>query len=335
MATIRDVAKAANVSSSTVSLAFSDPDRVNQQTLTRILNAASSLGYRANKLAVGLATGRARIIGIVVPTIRNAFFDEIFQEIERHATSRDYLTVIADSQGNLAQQISILEQMNAMRLAGIVVNTISVGPEILPVLSGLDAPVVCLDQRVEGLAADHVGCDNRLATEILTEHLLQLGHRRIAYLGGNRALYTAREREAGFRGVMQRAGNEIDESLVLDARYDSVIAYEQAMRVLTKSPAPSAILAASNIIGLATLEAIFDLQLRCPEDMSLAMIDSLPWANLITPRITCVMQDARQIGRRVAERLFMRIDGTGGKAFVSETVPLRFVSGASCKRLEA
>jgi LacI family transcriptional regulator len=236
MATIRDVAKAANVSSSTVSLAFNDPDRVNQLTLTRILNAASSLGYRANRLAAGLATGRARIIGIVVPTIRNAFFDEIFQEIERHATSRDYLTVIADSQGNLAQQISILEQMNAMRLAGIVINTMTVGPEILPVFANFDAPIVCLDQRVEGLAADHVGCDNRLATEILTEHLLQLGHTRIAYLGGKRELYTGREREAGFRGVMLRAGREIDEQVVLDARYDSVIAYEQAMRVLTKSP---------------------------------------------------------------------------------------------------
>lgn len=333
MATIREVAKLANVSVSTVSLAFSDPDRVAQEKLVRIRNAATMLGYSANRLAAGLASGRAKIIGIVVPTIRNAFFDEIFQEIERHATSRDYLTVIADSQGKLAQQISILAQMNSMRLAGIVLNTISNDPDILPVLSQLDAPIVCLDQRIEGLAADHVGCDNRLATEILTEHLLQLGHRRIAYLGGNRELYTAREREVGFRAVMQGAGIELDESLILDARYDSVVAYEQAMRLLTKSSPPTAIVAASNVMGLATLEAMFDMQIRCPEDVSLAMVDSVPWARLITPRITCVMQDARQIGRRVIERLFARIDGTGPAEFQSESVPLRFVAGTSCRRL--
>lgn len=333
MATIREVAKLANVSVSTVSLAFSNPDRVSRETLTRILDAASSLGYRANKLAAGLATGRAKIIGIVVPTIRNAFFDVIFQEIERYATSRDYLTVIADSQGDLALQIAILGQMNAMRLSGIVLNSISTGVEILPVLSKLDAPIVCLDQRIEGLAADHVGCDNRLATEILTEHLLHLGHRRIAYLGGNRELYTAREREAGFRSVMQRAGVDVDEELILDARYDSVVAYEQAMRVLAKSPAPTAILAASSVIGLASLEVMFELQIKCPQEVSLAMIDSVPWAGLITPRITCVMQDARQIGQRVIERLFARIDGTTSAPFQSESVPLRFVAGTSCQHL--
>jgi LacI family transcriptional regulator len=335
VATIRDVAKMANVSPSTVSLAFSDPDRVAQEKLVRVRNAATALGYSANRLAAGLASGHARIIGIVVPTIRNAFFDEIVQEIERHATSRDYLTVIADSQGKLSQQISILSQMNAMRLAGIVLNTINNDAEILPVLNQLKAPIVCLDQRVDGLAADHVGCDNRLAAEILTEHLIQLGHRRIAYLGGNSELYTAREREIGFRGVLQGAGIEIDESMILDARYDSVVAYEQAMRLLTRQTPPTAIVAASNIIGLATLEAMFDMQIRCPDDVSLVMVDSVPWAKLITPRITCVVQDARQIGRRVSERLFARIDGTGPVGFQSESVPLRFVAGTSCRRIDA
>ena len=155
---------------------------------------------------------------------------------------------------------------------------------------------------MEGAERDFVGSDNPLTTTILTEHLLQLGHRRIGFISGPSGLHTADERLKGFMNTMAGAGVDIDPSLVVEGGYTRTGGHAQAMRLLTRRDRPTAIIGANNMTGLAALQVMQEMGFRCPDDVSLAMVDDVPWSNVITPRITMVVQDAQKLGELAAVR---------------------------------
>jgi LacI family transcriptional regulator len=337
MATIRDVARMANVSISTVSLAFSAPGRVSAETLERVQRAAAEVGYAANPVAQSLASGKSRLIGLVVADISNPFFGKLLKEVERCALAAGFLVIISDSGGDPAQERAILDHLNGQRVAGIILSPCGSGEAYIRAFDELKMPLVMFDQKVAGLDADFVGSDNRLASAMLTEHLLQLGHRRIGFIAGTRDLFTTRERVRGFTDTMAASGIEVDRSLIADGQYDGEHAYGAAMRLLTRPDRPSAIIASSNVMALATLQAIGDLGVPCPERISLASIDDVPWINVISPRLTMVVQDATELGRISATRLLDRIAGTIPPKAIGEDFVLtpRFILGNSSAPLRA
>ena len=168
-------------------------------------------------------------------------------------------------------------------------------------------PTVLFDHKVEGLETDFVGSDNSLASSMLTEHLIRLGHTRIALLAGEEGLYSADMRTEGFRATMQSAGIDVDESLVVDAKYDGDLAYAETMRLLTRAQPPSAIVAANNVMALGALQAIQNLGFKCPEDISLTCIDDVPWSDVIQPKLTMAVQPIEEIGKIASDMLFERI----------------------------
>jgi LacI family transcriptional regulator len=196
-------------------------------------------------------------------------------------------------------------------------------------------PVVMFDQKVTGVALDFVGTDNRLATAMLTRHLLQNGHRRIGLISGRPTLFTSRERSAGFIETMRDAGAEIDESLIGIGNYESDDAYAATMRLLTRADRPTAIVVAANLMALAALQAIQDLGFHCPEDVSLACIDEVPWGKVISPRLTCSAQNPTRLGTLVADRLLARIADPAirDSAPIDIILPPQFRVGGSCARL--
>jgi len=337
MATIRDVAKMAGVSISTVSLAFSNPGRVSEDTLDRIRKAVKAVGYVANPIAQSLARGRSHLIGLVVAQIANPFHNTMLGELERYAVANGHFVVIVDSAGSPEQERALIEQLVRMRVAGIILGPCGTDLAYAEQIRGLDIPVVCFDHKVEGMARDFVGSDNRLAAAMLTEHLLQLGHRRIAFIGGTAWLYTASERLRGFVETMTGAGVEVDPSLVVDGGYNGDVAYAHAMRLMTRPDRPTAIIGANNDMGLAALKAIQELAFRCPEQVSLAMIDDVPWSGVIRPKLTMVVQDPVTIGQLAAQRLLHRILSPEGaleppRDFIMTP---RFVPGASSREIDA
>lgn len=335
MATIRDVAKMAGVSKSTVSLAFNHPARVNAETLDRIRQASHAVGYAADPLAQTLARGRSRIIGMIVGDISVPFFSNVLREVERNAVAEGYFVVVADSASDPERELALLEHFGGMRVAGVVLSPSGSGENYLAQLSRLKMPVVCFDNKIEGLATDFVGSDNRLASAMLTEHLLQLGHRRIAFLEGMRDMFTAGERLAGYQQTMAAGGVEIEKSLVVPGEYDSDVAYAEVMRLMTRPDRPSAIIAANSVMGMAALQAIQELGFRCPDQISLAMIDDTTWSNVITPKPTMVVQDTLELGRTVARRLFERIlhPDLALVPVTNDFLRTRFVPGQSCAKL--
>ena len=155
---------------------------------------------------------------------------------------------------------------------------------------------------------DFVGIDNELAMAMLTSHLLRLGHRRIGHIAGLNGLWTAEQRKKGFRDTLLAGGVEPDETLIVDGQYDGEVAYDQTMRLLTRPDRPTAIIAANNLMALGALQAINDLTFKCPEDISLASIDSVPWASVIHPQLTVVVQPIAEMAHAATAFLMDRIN---------------------------
>lgn len=335
MATIRDVAQAARVSVSTVSLAFSDPKRVSAKTLARIQGAAQTLGYAADPLAQSLARGRSRLIGLITPNVSNAFFGDIRRELENYAIEHNHFVLITDSSGKPERERDLLAHLAGLKVAGVVLAPNGRGKDYADFIQSFKIPIVCFDQKVDGIERDFIGSDNRLATAMLTEHLLQLGHRRIAFIAGPETLFTSRERTAGFVETMAGAGVEVDPSLIVDGNFTGSAAYAQAMRLLTRADRPTAIIGSNNVMALGVLQAMQELGFHCPDDVSLTMVDDVPWSSIITPKLTMVVQDAVKLGGIIARQIVHRILSVEAAAEPPQDFILtpKFVLGTSCRRL--
>ena len=335
MATIRDVAALAEVSVSTVSLAFSNPGRVSARTLERIRAAAGTVGYVADPLAQSLARGRSRMIGFVVGNVGNPFFGDIRRELENYALEHEHFVLITDSSGKIERERALIEHLIGLKIAGLALAPSSFGPAYVDFIQSIKVPMVCFDQKVAGIERDFVGSDNFLAGAMLTEHLLQLGHRRIAFIAGPQHLHTASERYRGFVETMASAGVEVNPSYVVDGQFTRSAGYEAAMRLLIQPERPTAILGANNAVALAALQAMQELGFSCPDDISLAMIDNVQWSSVITPRITMVVQDTLQLGNIIARRLLHRITSADAASEAAQDFVLapKFVPGTSCRRV--
>jgi len=335
MATIRDVARLAEVSVSTVSLALSNPGRVSQKTLERIRTAVAAVGYVADPLAQSLARGRSKMIGLVVGNVGNPFFGDIRRELENYALEHEHFVLITDSSGKREREQALVEHLIGLKIAGLALAPSSFGPDYVRFVESIKVPMVCFDQKVAGIERDFVGSDNYLAGAMLTEHLLQLGHRRIAFIAGPQHMHTASERYRGFVETMASAGVEVNPNYVVDGQFTRSAGYEAAMRLLIQPERPTAILGANNAVALAALQAMQELGFDCPSDISLCMIDDVQWSNVITPRITMVVQDTLKLGGIIARRLLHRISTPDAAAEPPQDFVLspRFVPGNSCRRV--
>lgn len=335
MATIRDVARLAEVSVSTVSLALSNPGRVSQKTLERIRSAVAAVGYVADPLAQSLARGRSKMIGLVVGNVGNPFFGDIRRELENYALEHEHFVLITDSSGKRDREQALVEHLIGLKIAGLALAPSSFGPDYVRFVESIKVPMVCFDQKVAGIERDFVGSDNYLAGAMLTEHLLRLGHRRIAFIAGPQHMHTASERHRGFVETMASAGVEVNPNYVVDGQFTRSAGYEAAMRLLIQPERPTAILGANNAVALAALQAMQELGFNCPGDISLCMIDDVQWSNVITPRITMVVQDTLKLGGIIARRLLHRITTPDAAAEPPQDFVLapKFVPGNSCRRV--
>jgi LacI family transcriptional regulator len=332
MATIRDVAKRAGVAISTVSLALNGTGPVSADTRKRIMDAADAVGYVPNVLAQNLKRGHSRLVGLVLGDIGNPFFGRMLRTVDDLVFKSDHMVIVADTGFHFDREIITLEQLKRQRVAGILMAPLGNDPQFASYLRQLDIPMVLIDQHVEGSRLDFVSSDNVLATKMLTDYLIRLGHRRICYLGGQKRLWTANLRLQGYREAMASAGLEIEPDFEIETDFSGEMAYDCLARVLLPSNRPTAIVAANNLMALGALKAIADLGFDCPGDISLTGIDDVPWSSVIKPRITIVAQPIEDMATVATKWLLERMQTRGGTALPPRThiaMP-KFILGDSC-----
>jgi len=319
--TSNDVAKAAGVSRTTVSLVLNSVAgvRIAEATRGKVLSAARELGYAPNVLAQALKTRRSRIIGLVVPSITNPFFPAIAQGVEDVAVERDYNVFFCNSYRDPAKEREYVLTLSQKQVEGVIFASVQQGAELAQELSRRGVAVVLFDRRVE-VDADTVTMDNVAGAALATAHLLARGRERIAFLSGPLHIRSRLDRWQGYRQALVAAGREPAPELVREGRaereeqggiYELDLGYALTRDLLASGAGFDAIFAVNDMTAIGALKALREKGRKVPEDVAVAGFDNLALAAMVNPPLTTVSQPQYEMGVAAAELLFSRLENPG------------------------
>lgn len=314
--TMKDVAQHARVSISTVSYVLNGTGPVAAERRARVLDAVRVLEYAPNESARNLKRRSASTIGLMVPDLANPFFALVAEGVERAASARNVLVVLCAPQATDTPEPHHARLLRSQRLDGVIyVTSTSTSPSDLLALAR-SGPVVLLDEHVPGFDLPAVVSDSRRGAREVAQHVLEHGHERLAVIGGPPGLWTAQQRLAGYREAFAAAGLDPDAVPVLTGDYQQPSGSELAAKVLGGPVAerPTALLCANDLMAIGALEHCKAAGLDVPRDISIVGFDDLPFAGLLTPRLTTVRQPARHMGERAANLLFALLASDGGES---------------------
>ncbi|WP_067820188.1 LacI family DNA-binding transcriptional regulator [Actinomadura kijaniata] len=300
-ATIKQVAAAAGVGIATVSRVFSGAGPVSAATRERVLAAARELDYRPSAAARSLKTRRAGGLGLVVPDVTDPFGAALVAGVLDCARSLGEHVLLDASQGDPAREAEIVERMRAQGVGGII--AVPAGdPETWRPVVRAGTTVVFADRALPELPrVPAVLTDDASGVRSLTEYLVGLGHRRIAFLGATGPGRPADARERAFRATLEGLRVPVDEELVVAARPERDSAYAAAAGLLQARADVTAVLAAGHLVGEAAVLVARELDLRVPADVSIAMVDDVAWAELCDPPLTAVARSGHAVGYHACE----------------------------------
>jgi LacI family transcriptional regulator len=306
MVKIADVASAAKVSPSTVSRALTKPELVARETRERVLQAAQRLGYQPNKLARSLRKQKSHLLGLIVGDILAPFHATLAKGVQDAAEKHGYMVFLFNSDEQPEKEARYLQELQSHLPEGLLIVPTAKTRQHLQSLQNLrNLPIIELD-RTSGSPGIHaVLAENVLGAREAVEHLIQLGHRRIGMVAGEPVITTAQERLEGYRQALEQAGIPFDEQLVACGYHREEGGYAAAMELLKRPPSqrPTALFVGNSEMAAGTVQAIRDLDLRIPEQISLVSFDDTRWAQLMEPALTVVAQPAYEIGFLACEML--------------------------------
>lgn len=300
--TIRNVAERAGVSKSLVSLVMRGSPHVSERRREAVLKAAQELGYRPNAVARSLVEGRTRLIGAIVADLHNPFFAEFLDGLQESLHGDGLRMLVGSGRWDPRFEAEAVEAFLEMRVDGLVL--LSVVPDTLADIAK-SVPVVVVGERdVEGV--DIVVDDDELGARLAVDHLVELGHRRIAHIEGAPST-TARYRRNGYELAMRRHGLA-DQVVVTPGDFTEDGGYRAALELLSRDSRPTAIFAPNDLVATGALSAADEKDLRVPTDISIVGYDNTHLAAIRHIALTSVDQPRRDMGRVAAERLSARIE---------------------------
>jgi LacI family transcriptional regulator, galactose operon repressor len=319
--TIQDVAARAGVSAMTVSRVINQPARVAPVTRQRVEQAIRELGFVPNALARQLLRGRTHTLALLVSDIGNPFFTQIARGVEDVAQRNGYTVIFGNSDESVEKERQYLHALLGRRIDGLLIAPAGNGSRpMLDLLVQRGTPFVLLDRAIDGVPADVVIGDNIGGARKLTEHLIGLGHRRIALVNGDPAVPTARDRRRGYLETLRDHGIAPQPELIIDGVYrrDSGTYAARQLLALPDDRRPTAIFAANNFLAVGVIEALRAAQVRIPRDIAVACFDDIEIAAALDPFLTVMAQPARTFGTIGAQFLLERLEpsslGVGPRA---------------------
>ena len=307
-ATIRDVARLAGVSNATVSAVINGKDRVSARMQRKVEEAMKALDYHPDHMARSLKTGRSKVVGMVIPDLSNAFFVELMCGVEETARNAGYSVIFSNSNENPTLERENLAMLYSQRVGGVVL-ACSDGHAAYDRLTTRRFPIVFIDRLpVAGFSGRAVVVDNTLAAYEAIRHLIQLGHVDIAIIAPRTDLSNGVERIEGFRKAMQEARLPIREQYFQRGDYSLESGYRCGVDLLRMDEPPTAIFSCNNKMTLGLVQAVSEMGIRCPEDVSVLSFDDFPWASHFHPRLTAIAQPSHEMGRRAMQMLLSVIN---------------------------
>lgn len=307
--TMRDVALLAGVGIKTVSRVINREPNVSTATIDKVEKAAAELNYQLDIYAGNLrrTDRRTDTIGLVVGNVANPFSGAIHRAVEDATHDLGYAVFSASLDDDPQREQRLVTEFFRRRVDGLILTTISGSQSYLRPELERGTPIVFVDREPRGAVADAVVSANFAGAELATEHLLERGHRTIAFLGDKTVIATAQHRERGFLEAMERAGIPGVSAVVTEGIQDEQSARDAVARLLASDHPPTAFFTAQNLITIGAIRAL--RALGAQHRIALIGFDDIQLGDLLDPGITVVAQDPTAIGRVAAARLLSRIDG--------------------------
>jgi LacI family transcriptional regulator len=325
MATMRDVARLAGVSSKTVSRVFNQDRYVTEETRARVEQAMRELNYVPNMLARTFRTGRDEAIAVAVPDIADPFFANVAGAIEEVAQEHDLAVIIASVGYDAEHERPAVEALLHRQVAGLIATPISRDQRYLSAWT-LRTPVVFVDRMPSNIVADTVVCDDAHGATLATEHLLSHGHTRLAFVGDRMDIQTTRLRLEAYTSTLQKAGLEPDPRAILIPGAHSREISAAVDAFLHGSYGPTAIFSSN---ARCTIGVVPVLQSRNRTDIALVGFGDFPLAECVRPAVSIIEQDPFRLGRVAADRLLQRIQAPNRRLRRKITLPVRLVTRGS------
>lgn len=309
--TMADVARAAGVSKSAVSRTLNHvPGAVAPATAAKVRQAASELGYVPNAIAASLKHQRTKTVGLLLSDLGNPFFGLVAAGVEGEIREAGYTLLVANTGNNDERETALTRTLLERQVDALLVASSGSGSEHLQLALDRGVHVVLVDSHPAKTIVDCVMADNRTGAGDATRHLLELGHRDIGVISGLDTDSSAVERLDGVRDALAAAGLELPEARWFAGDFGIASGYEGARTLLQRAPRPTALFVTNNLMTVGAMQALAELGVRIPDDVSLVGFDDMDWYPIASPPITAVSQPAFEIGRRAAQELLVLAGGT-------------------------
>jgi LacI family transcriptional regulator len=310
--TMRDVARTAGVSIATVSHVINHTHYVGPTLKVRVEEAIESLNYRPNKLARALNTKGIPLLALIVPDISNPFWSSVARAVQDVTDKHNYSVIVCSSDGILDREVRFLRSLTGW-VSGVIFHPYHVSQVTVREIIGVDLPMVIIGSfKQEAEPAenwDHVLSNNLESAQQVITYLMQLGHRRIAFIQGPEGTPTSGHRLAGFRKAFEVAGIPLQESLIVPGDYTREGGRRGMRSLLELLEPPTAVFCANDFSALGALEIAQQKGFRVPEDLSIVGFDDIREASYASPPLTTVRQPPDYVGTITAETLLDRLNG--------------------------
>ncbi len=334
MATIKDVAKLAEVSTATVSAAINGTAYVSPQLRERVERAILELGYSTDGIARSLKKGVSNVIGLLVDDMTAPFYTALVEEIEASAYAQGYTLMLCHTGRDVSKERKYLSLLRTHRVDGIIWSPTGRAEDYPAAqFERFPIPVVFVDRVVSTFQSyDSVLMNNRAAGLQATNYLLDLGHRRIAMITGSDYIEPGRERREGFTEAFRRRGIPLETSLIRNGAFRDAESFAACRKLLSEDQSVSAILVGSDQMFTGVMRALDSFGLSCPRDISLVTIDDFPLASVFNPPLTSVRQPVRDMAQLSLKLLLRRLTKNGQQLEAEHHVmEPTFVVRESCK----
>ncbi len=327
--TLEEIARLADVSVSTVSRALSNTNYpLKAETRSRILKLAEELGYKPNLIARSLQNNRSHLVGVIVDRMQSPFSPITVQGIQDGLRHAGYSISIAYSNRDQNLAIEAINSFYSRQADGIIVLNSWLHTYNDPILAMQNRPFVFVNRVFGNCMKNCVGPGDRYGARLATQHLVDLGHRRIGYINGVKDWLEAENRLAGYMDVMQKCGLPVDEALIQQGDWGVESGYQAAKALIGLKERPTAIFASNDIMALGSIYAIQEARLLIPEDIALVGYDDRDFAAWIRPALTPVRMPSYEMGLAAARLLLQQL--TGEEMEDATQIPGKLIIRESC-----
>lgn len=306
---LRAVAEKAGVSIATVSRVLNSDPAVKSDTRLAVQNAIKSTGYKPNRVAQRLRSTapNRKLIGLLIPDIQNPFYVDVISGIEEIAYQNGSAVVIGNFSQDPARERMYIDILRSESVDGFIVAPTNSSDPYVEELIRQGNSVICIDRGLSNISADIVKSDNEKGAFNATEHLIKLGHTRIAHIHGDISIKTTHERIDGYKAALAQYG-VVEDSLLLRGRQSNFQSGVDITNELLALPEPpTAIFTGNNLLTLGSLEALHSHQVEIPGQVAVVGFDDMYWATSLNPSLTAIRQHGVEIGRKAIELLYSRI----------------------------